>query len=218
MDSGLDYGLLLDGLIAVLLIATIAYAAMLNRQLAALRNNRVELERASRNFAEAAINADANLKMLRSTADQTGRQLQAQIDRATKLSDELRLMVDAGEVQARGMVGDAPSIRPVQSGAAATAAAPIEPAEQPEPAGAGGPASEPGRMSARERLARARRAASGTDAPGQPTAAAQGASTGRRRSARRSGGPAAAAEASAGDAPARDAPARDALPAIETLR
>ena len=40
------YGLILDSLIVVLLIATIVYAAMLNRRLAGLRDNRRELEQA----------------------------------------------------------------------------------------------------------------------------------------------------------------------------
>ncbi len=211
MDSGLDYGLLLDGLIAVLLIATIAYAAMLNRQLAALRNNRVELERASRNFAEAAINADANLKMLRSTADQTGRHLQAQIDRATRLSDELRLMVDAGESQARGMVGETPTARPMQPASTAAEAGPVEPAVKPEPTAGDGPAVEPTRLRARERLARARRAADGVDAQRQPNTVDEGARGSRRRPARRTGG-------SAVPGPTGEAPVRETLSAIESLR
>lgn len=210
MDGGMNYGLLLDGLIAVLLIATIAYAAILNRQLSALRNNRIELERASRNFAEAAINADANFKMLRGTANQTGRQLQAQIDRASKLADELRLMVDVGELHARGMTSPRPA--PPPTAAPTVNAEPMAPsvsAEPPTMPPDGEASATPSRPSPRERLARARRVATSGegDTRGQPgPAAPPSTARTRRRSSARAG------------TNAPQAPSGDTLNAIETLR
>ena len=66
------YGLILDSLIVVLLLATIFYCVVLNRRLGRLRNSRTELERATRAFAEAASRADAGIKGLRRTAEESG--------------------------------------------------------------------------------------------------------------------------------------------------
>ena len=119
-----DYRLLLDGIIILLLVLTIVYAAILNRRLARLRGGRAELEAASRGFAEAALRLDSNLKGLRSTAEGAGGILQKRIDRASALSQQLGDLIDragsaaksvkpakrAGE-SARGSRARAPSVR-----------------------------------------------------------------------------------------------------------
>ena len=94
------YGLILDALVIVLLTATIVYAAILSRRLSRLRDNRFELEKATRSFAEAAQRADAGIKGLKQVADASGTALQRQLDRAAALRDELQFMVEAGEATA----------------------------------------------------------------------------------------------------------------------
>lgn len=94
------YGLILDALVIVLLAATIVYAAILSRRLSRLRDNRFELEKATRSFAEAAQRADAGIKGLKQVADASGTALQRQLDRAAALRDELQFMVEAGEATA----------------------------------------------------------------------------------------------------------------------
>lgn len=91
------YGLILDSLIVVLLIATIVYAAMLNRRLAGLRDNRKELEQAVRSFGEAAARADAGIKGLKRAAEETGQRLQKDVDRGEALKDELTFLVETAE-------------------------------------------------------------------------------------------------------------------------
>ena len=92
-----DYGLILDGLIVVLLCATVVYAATLNRRIARLRDNRAELELAARAMAEAAAKADAGIKGLKQTAAGVGVSLQADIEKARALREELTFLVEAGE-------------------------------------------------------------------------------------------------------------------------
>lgn len=95
-----DYGLILDGLIVVLLCATVVYAAALNRRIARLRDNRAELELAARTMAEAAAKADAGIKGLKLAAGSVGAAIQADIDKARTLREELAFLVEAGETLA----------------------------------------------------------------------------------------------------------------------
>lgn len=101
------YALILDSLIVVLLAATIVYAAILNHRLTRLRDNRIEMERATRSFAEAAAKADAGIKGLKRTADETGSALQKDIERAQALRDELAFIVEAAEAVAARLEGAA---------------------------------------------------------------------------------------------------------------
>lgn len=95
-----DYGLILDGLIVVLLCATVVYAATLNRRIARLRDNRAELDQAARAMSDAAVKADAGIKGLKLTAGSVGAAIQSDIDKARALRDELVFLVEAGEALA----------------------------------------------------------------------------------------------------------------------
>ena len=95
-----DYGLILDGLIVVLLCATVVYAAALNRRIARLRDNRAELELAARAMADAAVKADTAIKGLKQAAGSVGAAIQSDIDKARTLREELTFLVEAGEALA----------------------------------------------------------------------------------------------------------------------
>ncbi len=95
-----DYGLILDGLIVVLLCATVVYAAALNRRIARLRDNRAELELAARAMADASVKAEAAIGGLKLTAGSVGAAIQADIEKARGLRDELTFLVEAGEALA----------------------------------------------------------------------------------------------------------------------
>jgi hypothetical protein len=114
------YGAFLDSLIIALLVATIVYASILNRRLTRFRDNRVELERATRAFAEAALRADAGIKSLRAAADETSRALDEKLVRAQQLRDDLSYLLDSA-----GRVGiDRSEVkRAAAAGAAAVGAA-----------------------------------------------------------------------------------------------
>lgn len=205
-----NYTLLLDSLIIVLLIATVVYAMRLSQRLTKLRNNRSEMEKATRAFAEAAARADSNIKALKRTADELSGTLQKDIERARALRDELSFLVDAGESMANRLeeaasaAGQSARLNQSRAQAAASAAASAAAAPPPPPVATrnappdGGPAPRASRERSRT-----------------PT----------------SPGVAAAAEAArAGEAPTRDGPARartaakpdapdsDLLRAIENLR
>lgn len=122
-----DYGLILDGLIVVLLCATVVYAAALNRRIAKLRDNRVELELAARAMADAAAKAEASIKGLKLTAGGVGAAIQTDIDKARTLRDELTFLVEAGEALAGRLEAAASGV-----GRAAEAARP--PAAESAPA------------------------------------------------------------------------------------
>ncbi len=105
------YGLILDSLIVVLLLATIFYCIVLNRRLGRLRSSRAELERATRAFAEAAARADAGIKGLRRTAEESGSGLQQEVQRADGLREEMHMLVEAAESLAKRLEGAAGTAR-----------------------------------------------------------------------------------------------------------
>ncbi|HUA53053.1 MAG TPA: DUF6468 domain-containing protein [Candidatus Sulfotelmatobacter sp.] len=118
--------LFLDVIVAVLLVATIFYAAMLNRRLAGLRSNKAELEALIHTFGEACARAEAGVKTLRSATDEATR-LQAYLDRSQALRDDLSFLLDRGSGLADRLEGGVRSARvEVQS-------RPM-PASDPEPA------------------------------------------------------------------------------------
>jgi ABC-type transporter Mla subunit MlaD len=85
--------LMLDILLAVLLAVTIGYAIVLNRRLGALRRDRSELEALAASFTEATSRADASVGKLAKNAAE----LQARIDQARSLADDLEFLTGRGE-------------------------------------------------------------------------------------------------------------------------
>lgn len=123
------YGPFLDSLIIALLVATIVYASILNRRLTRFRDNRAELERATRTFAEAALRADGGIKGLRAAAEETSKALDEKLVRAQQLRDDLSYLLDNA-----GRLGiDRSEARPPPAAAAAAAGAGEAP---PAPGGA----------------------------------------------------------------------------------
>ncbi|NBC31464.1 MAG: hypothetical protein GVY13_02190 [Alphaproteobacteria bacterium] len=118
------FGLILDSLVIILLMATIFYAAVLSRRLSQLRRHRKDLDGAIRSLAEAAARADNGIKGLKHTAEETGNRLQSQIDRANALRDELALLVDSGDALAERLGAAEHPVAPRRNGAAANDAAP----------------------------------------------------------------------------------------------
>jgi hypothetical protein len=88
--------LLLEGLLAVLLVATIGYAAMLDRRLRTLRQSRDEMQALLASFTAATAHAQAGLVALRDAGQTTTRDLQSDIERAKALRDDLSFLVDRG--------------------------------------------------------------------------------------------------------------------------
>jgi hypothetical protein len=97
--------LLLEGLLAVLLVATIAYAVMLDRRLRTLRQSRDEMQALLASFTAATAHAQAGLVALRETGQTTTRDLQGDIERAKSLRDDLSFLLDRGNSLADRLEG-----------------------------------------------------------------------------------------------------------------
>ena len=119
---GLD--LVTDVMLAVLLVAVIVYAVILNRKLAVLRDAKEEFETLLGNFGETTQQAQTNLESLRGEAqtvkrdfDQELEQMKASLAEVHSLADDLEYLVKRGEKVADRLAGKEQSA----NGAAANA-------------------------------------------------------------------------------------------------
>lgn len=83
---------ILNVIIALLLVLTIIYAVRLNQRLAQLRNDKNELQELARIFAEATDKAHDSIRELKGSSDA----LQAEVDKAAVLRDDLAFLVERG--------------------------------------------------------------------------------------------------------------------------
>lgn len=88
--------LLLDGLVAVLLVATIAYAALLNRRLGILRKGKEELREIVNSFDTAMTRIETGLGKLKQAGNPTSGELKELVAEARALRDELSFLLDRG--------------------------------------------------------------------------------------------------------------------------
>lgn len=102
---GLEMSLMLEALVAALLVATIVYAAILNRKLGRLRADRAELEAQIARFVDCTHRAEASIKHLKAVSEEAGRSLQQPIDRAMAVRDELVFMIERGDTLSEKLSG-----------------------------------------------------------------------------------------------------------------
>ena len=88
---------LLEGALVLLLGAAILQAWRLERALGVLKRDRGELETLVRGFNSATAAAAAGIADLRHSADSAGHDIERQIERATRLQDDLQFLIDRGE-------------------------------------------------------------------------------------------------------------------------
>ena len=86
----------LDIGVAVLLLATIGFCAVLNRRLAALRRNESELAQVLVQFNEAAARAEAGVARLKEASNDSAVTLRERIEEARALCDDLAFMTQRG--------------------------------------------------------------------------------------------------------------------------
>jgi hypothetical protein len=101
----MDASLILDATIAVLLVATIAYAVVLNRKLGALRDAKGEMEGLVARFAESTDKAGSGIESLREEAKRSGETLQGKLDAARGLADDLGFLIEKGSGLAERLDG-----------------------------------------------------------------------------------------------------------------
>lgn len=99
MEPGIEtmpFALMLDIVIAILLVATIAYAFLLNKRLAGLRRDKQELEKLAMTFGQATLRAEESLGKLKIMASG----LDAELDKAQALRDDLAFLTERGAAAA----------------------------------------------------------------------------------------------------------------------
>lgn len=96
----MDFRVILDLVIAVLLVATIGYAVTLNSRLTALRRNRDQLSKIIGAFNEATVRAEASIPKLKRAAEEAGGGLQDRMEKAQSLRDDLAFMIERADTMA----------------------------------------------------------------------------------------------------------------------
>jgi hypothetical protein len=128
-----DPGLIGNALVAILLVAVIVHAALLNRRLSAWRSEAGEMERLIVTFNSAVNRAETALAGLKQTAREDGQALDAAQKRAVALREDLAYLVERGtsladrlEQAVRGGLAQVPAeaAPPVPAAAVPAAAAP----------------------------------------------------------------------------------------------
>lgn len=92
----MEYALIIDVIVAILLIVTIIYAINLNKRLSAMRRDRAKLEKIATEFAQSTARANESITHLKNTNET----LQRQLDTAQSLRDDLAYLLDRGEKSA----------------------------------------------------------------------------------------------------------------------
>lgn len=90
----------LDVLVAVLLVATITYAVILNRKLGRLRADRTAFEKMLKDFVTATDRAEQGVALLQRTAEASAAELDAKRDGAVTLRNDLEFLVSRASEQA----------------------------------------------------------------------------------------------------------------------
>lgn len=137
----MPFSLILDILVALLLVVTIAYAVALNRRLGMLRRDKAELEQVALTFGDATRRAEESIARLKATAGG----LEGDIAKAQSLRDDLAFLTERGGNaadrledlvrEARRETGTSAPGKPMTAAPkAAPAAKPVNPVEPASPA------------------------------------------------------------------------------------
>lgn len=129
----MEFSLIIDALIALLLVATIAYAAVLNRKLGVLRDAKSEMEALIVSFSESTERAGSGVESLKQEAGRSGKALQNKVETARGLVDDLGFLIETGTRLAERLDGGVGAARakPAAGLEAERAPAPRAPAAPP---------------------------------------------------------------------------------------
>ena len=98
-------GMILEGLVAALLVVTVVYCAILDKKLKALRTGQDGIKAIIEGLDNATRRARAGISELKAAADAAGHNLSGQVSKARGLTDELQLMIEAGNALADRLEG-----------------------------------------------------------------------------------------------------------------
>jgi methyl-accepting chemotaxis protein len=129
----MPWTLIADGVVAVLLIATLIYIRRFSKQIDAIRSSRGEFEKLIADLTRSTDQAASHLHQFKVTAEAAGKDLQAQVERAhtlsagfSKIGEDLKLLAERAESAANRL--EATIAKSRQSPADGAAAAPAAPA------------------------------------------------------------------------------------------
>jgi Domain of unknown function (DUF6468) len=133
----MSWTLLADGVVAILLIATIVYVRRFSKHITAIRDSRGEFEKLIGDLTKSTDQAASHLHQFKVTAEVAGRDLQARVERTQglttdfgKIGEDLKLLTERAEGAASRLEAVIAKSRHI---AAASAPAPVV-AVQPAPA------------------------------------------------------------------------------------
>jgi len=132
----MEFSLIIDALIVVLLVATIAYAAVLNRKLGVLRDGKSEMEALIASFAESIERAGSGVESLKREAGRSGEVLQNKVEIARGLADDLGYLIEKGTGLAERLDGGVGGARAKSVAGVAAKRAPAPPSKVVRPAAA----------------------------------------------------------------------------------
>src|SRR5690606_33851838 len=98
-------------LLAGLLVATIAYAVLLNRRLAALRRDKEAFRALVADFTNASEKACTGMSEMRAASETTGKALKDMMDDAQALRDDLSFLIERGGAMADRLEEDVRNVR-----------------------------------------------------------------------------------------------------------
>lgn len=101
----MTFAVALDLLVAALLVATIAYAIVLNRRLGQLRGGSEQMERLIADFYQATTRAEASLTALKDLTGRNEGDIAGQLNSLTGVRDELEFLVSRAESESARLEG-----------------------------------------------------------------------------------------------------------------
>ena len=90
-------GLIVEGLVSILLVATIFYCISVNRKLERLRDEQKGMHQFIRELSTATTNADKAIQSLRATVQDSGDELAGQIDKGRNMNRQLKGQIDSAQ-------------------------------------------------------------------------------------------------------------------------
>lgn len=136
----MDYKLVLDVIVAILLVATIVYSVILNNRLSQLRKNRDDLVKLVASFNDATARAEAGIPKLKRAAEDAGSMLQERVEKAQSLRDDLAFMIERADSIANRLEG---SVRVAREARPASSPPPPPPRVAPRSMSPAAPSAAP---------------------------------------------------------------------------
>ncbi len=90
-------GMIIEGLVSTLLVATIFYCISVNRKLERLRHEQKGMYSFIKELSLATANADKAIRGLRNTVQDSGAELAGQIDKGQSMSRQLKVEMESAE-------------------------------------------------------------------------------------------------------------------------